>query len=49
MPRIAELPIDRWNEELREMVEGSEVSPLEPKARGIMANAHSGERVGVAV
>jgi len=39
MPRISELPIGQWNEELRGMVEGAEVSPLEVKARGIMAHA----------
>jgi AhpD family alkylhydroperoxidase len=39
MARIAELPIDQWPSELTSLVDEEEVSPLEKKARGIMAKA----------
>jgi AhpD family alkylhydroperoxidase len=39
MPRISELPFDEWPAELKDMVEEDAISPLEKKARGIMAHA----------
>jgi AhpD family alkylhydroperoxidase len=40
MSRIAELPIEQWDPRLRAMVqEGEQASPLEKKARNMMANA----------
>jgi AhpD family alkylhydroperoxidase len=39
MTRIAELPMEKWDAELRAMAGNEDVSPLERKARGIMANA----------
>jgi AhpD family alkylhydroperoxidase len=39
MSRIDELPQDQWDAELREHFDPSSASPLEAKARGIMAHA----------
>jgi AhpD family alkylhydroperoxidase len=39
MTRIVELPMEKWDAELRAMAGDEDVSPLERKARGIMANA----------
>lgn len=39
MPRIAELPIEDWNPELRTMVDPDSVSPLQLKGAAILARA----------
>jgi len=39
MTRIAELPIDRWDPEMRAMVDLDAASPLQLKSTGIMAQA----------
>lgn len=39
MTRLHELPLEQWDPELRAMVEEDDASPLEKKARGVVANA----------
>jgi AhpD family alkylhydroperoxidase len=39
MSRIAQLPVEQWDPRLREHFDSAAASPLETKARGIMAHA----------